>query len=583
MVRSGFLAIILLVVSPLVAQVYDPLQELDSPAAADSVAFIDSLTASQDFEQDWEYLYPEQVEIPVVEKEEVLLWIDQKRAAEMRDELLWYSRDNLPVQYRFGSGVLQGHFDPYALKIHGFTRPQTMMDQGLYLDYLSRYHHFTYTPGELNGEHLPYTLPVTVSALYGSLGDYDSRDVSFLGGKGDVFGIKGSALYLDYTMQNGYWLDLPKSGSSIRPYLSYRYGDFDWAFEYASYSKNAASLEMLPYYWTPSSYRIKHKYSHVYSHLRHPLLQLSILSSRDSESSGSFDQKRSSKALQVAAESSVAHGINQYRLRYEYADIERDYSHAFTYNQEDYDHLLELSAENHYLLDATLQTSLADWERISSYASIGKSLYKLDMGLYDRRYHADREPDYMVQNPADGTLMSGLSIFSDFETGVYASWRERFLQINASVAYQNITQTSSLHDLKDDQALLRLYAGFTPRFGDWELSLHPGWTIRDYNQHLMENPQYTFSTSASLTRHLGYDNALQGGFRLLGHSHYYLANAGNPALVEASTILDLWLLLKVGRLFDITVSAQNVIDSSIMGVYPIPPSLHVRLRWFFLN
>jgi hypothetical protein len=237
MVRTSFLAIILLVISPLLAQEFDPLQEPDYSAAADSVAISDSLSAAPDFEQDWEDLYPAQVEVPKVEKEEVLQWIEQKRAAEMRDELLWHSPDNLPMQYRFGSGVMQGHFDPYALKIHGFTRPQTMMDQALYLDYLSRYHHITYSPGESNSEHFPYTLPVTVSALYGSLGDYDSRDVSFLGGKGDVFGIKGSALYLDYTMQNGYWLDLPKSGSSIRPYLSYRYGDFDWAFEYASYSK----------------------------------------------------------------------------------------------------------------------------------------------------------------------------------------------------------------------------------------------------------------------------------------------------------------------------------------------------------
>ncbi|HQQ68375.1 MAG TPA: hypothetical protein PLX77_06060, partial [Candidatus Cloacimonadota bacterium] len=86
MVRSSFLALILLAFSTLAAQEFDPLEVLNnSSSAADSVAVSDSLSVSPDSEQDWGELYPAQIDIPKVEKEEVLLWIEQKRAAEMRD------------------------------------------------------------------------------------------------------------------------------------------------------------------------------------------------------------------------------------------------------------------------------------------------------------------------------------------------------------------------------------------------------------------------------------------------------------------------------------------------------------------
>lgn len=520
---------------------------------------------------------------PAIQKSELLDWIDAARALQPRDEVLWHSVEHLPLQYRFGSTIVQMHADPYLLKVYGFERPQSVMDTAIYLDYLSRYHYFSFANAELDAGHFSYPLPVAVSGLEGSLGDYDSREVSAFLAKQGLFGFEGAGLHLDYTLQNGYWLDMPQSGSSLRPYLSYRYKDLQWAIEYASYQKDGSSLEMLPYYWTPNVYRVKHKYNHLYTHLKHPCLQLSFIRSKDSSASPSFVKNLDTDALQVALERTFSYKTQSLALRYEYAEISRNYLHADSYNTDAYSSKLSADLVSKSWLELQGTVDLMDWERVRSHVTVQKELGSINLGLYDRRYWSEREERYAVNNPLDGTTMSAVSIFSDAESGLSAQWQDQALKLSASLGYQSISQASLRPKREDDQALLRLNAAYHPRFDDWELLITPSWKMQDNSIYLMENPQFIFSSSQSLTRHLGYDNALSAGFRILGHSDYYLAHGSNPTLVEASTTLDLWLGVKIGRLFDINVSAQNVLDSSIFGVYPIPPSVHVRLRWFFIN
>lgn len=575
MVRASFLALMLLFCGLLFAQVLD----LQPEAEADT---LNGTLPEADIVE--EYTVEDLAErVPEVQKSEVLAWIGQARALDSRDEILWQSLDNLQLQYRFGSSTVQMHGDPYELRVYGFERPQSMMDRAIYLDYFSRYHHFDYSQGSIDAGHFEYALPVAVSGLQGSLGDYDSRDVSAFLAKGGVFGFEGANLQLNYSLQNGYWLDQTKSGSSMRPYLSYRYNDFEWAMEYASYQKEGSALELLPYYWAQSSYRIKHKYSHFYTHLKHPWLSISLINSNERVQSTSYQKSLSTEALQLALQRDFLLPSQSLSLRYEYAEIKRNADHVFTYNGEDYEHKLGAVLTNSAVLDLQAKAELLDWARLRTNVRLQKSLGRLSLGVYDRHNWADRDSSYILQNPIDGALMSGLSINSDAESGVFGSWQNHTLKLNSTLAYQSLSQRSLLQDLSDEQLLLRLSAEYKPRFGDWEISLLPTWKMQDFSLYLMENPQFSFSSSQSITRHLGHENALSVGFRIHGHSDYYLANVVNPVLVEASTTLDLWTQVKVGPLFDFSVSAQNVLDTSLFGVYAIPFSVHARLRWYFLN
>lgn len=568
MVRAGILALILLSCLPILAQVQDSL------FVADSL----SITG---FEPEQE---PEQTAaLIVVEKSELLDWIDMARALTPRDDQLWLNEANIPMHYRFGSNISELHTDPYILKIHGFERPQSALGSAIFLDYFSRYHIFDYALGEVDGRHLDYDIPVTLSGLKGSLGDYDNRDVSAFIYKGDVFGFADSNLQLNYTLQNGYWLENPLSGSSMRPYLSYRYRDFHWAFEYASYQKEGSALELIPNYWGSSTYRLKHKYQHLYAHMQHPWLSLYFIKAQERLQSSAFQQSQNTSNLQLALQRRISLPRQRLDLRYEYADIDRDYEHVLSYNSTDYEHKLSLEIQNEAGLDLKGRADLLDWDRLRSFVKLKKDLGRLSIGLYDQRFWAERDSSYTQSNPVDGSMMGGLSINNDSETAIFSAWQASALNLSATVGYQEITQHSLLHDLSDQQLLLRLGAVYNPRFGDWELLIKAAWKMQDFSQYLMENPQFIFDSSQSLTRHLGHDNSLSAGFRLKGHSDYYLANAANPALVEASTGLDVWGEVKVSKLFDFCVSFQNLLDSTLFGVYPIPLSVHARLSWYFLN
>jgi hypothetical protein len=62
-----------------------------------------------------------------------------------------------------------------------------------------------------------------------------------------------------------------------------------------------------------------------------------------------------------------------------------------------------------------------------------------------------------------------------------------------------------------------------------------------------------------------------------------LANAVNPYLIEASTVLDVFAGVRISKLFDFNVSVKNLLSTSIYGLYPIPLSIHANVRWFFIN
>ena len=518
-----------------------------------------------------------------LQKSEVLDEIRILQALDNRGLALGHTVQSLPLQYRFEYSSMMLHNDPLRLRVYGFELPSSLMDTGVYLDYLSRYHTLSGSAIELNAGHYSYSLPLTISGIKGVLGDYDSRQVTAFLAREGLFGINNAGIHLDFSVQNGYWLDQPGSGTSLRPRISYHLNNIDMAVEYASYQKDGSSLELVPNLWTQAAYRVEHNYNHLYAHIAHPMVKVSLLSSRDRIKSATFTKNLENKTLQMAIESGLQLAGQELGWRYEYRDEQRNYSLVDTYNSISYTQKLEMMLKATLYLQGRAHLELLDWENLRSNIQLEKSLGTFSLGLFDHRYFGDHDQDYMGINPFDDSPMSALGIHNDAESGFLAQWQSNSLKLYASLAAQKIGQYSQSSELEKQQGLLRLGAEYTPRFGDWELELAPAWKVQDYSYQLMENPQYVFTSNQSITRHLGYGNALSAGLKILGHSEYYLANTVNPVLVEASTALDAWLGVKIGPLFDFRVSAQNLLNTSIFGVYPIPFSMHARIRWYFIN
>ena len=121
----------------------------------------------------------------------------------------------------------------------------------------------------------------------------------------------------------------------------------------------------------------------------------------------------------------------------------------------------------------------------------------------------------------------------------------------------------------------------TQNWGKWSLNWKPqiSW---EQDAFLFEEPRLEYSSSLTMARDLGYGNALFAGCSLLGHGGYSSATQ-DYFYVDDSLIADVWAGVRITERFEFQATYKNVTDSSIYGVYPLPPSLHASLRWYFLN
>jgi len=490
---------------------------------------------------------------------------------------------NITTSYRLSNDFTGLQYDPMQVQSWGFMIPLTFYQNWLYLGYLSQFQDLEQEGSAIAAHQHVYDYPVSLSHLEGSLGDYDSRYAQGSFAKGDLFGWEGVSMQFDYRLFNGYWVDSANSGNSVKQYIRYRYQDLILSFDLASYQREGGSYELNPAYWHLGNFRVKNQYSQLVAQIDHPWLTLSLGSFKDRISSTSFLQSWRTKSLQISAERAFVLPFSELNLAYEYRDISQDYTPASAYNHDLYEQKSSLSFTHSSFVDLQLAAQGLDWKRMNTWAELSKKLSLFRLGVYSRMNRGQRDAVSEITSPIDASLIPAVDIFSPQENALFAAVEYAGLQLRLALGRKTEQQASALQDLNAELMILRMSGGYDKYFGDWRIKVDSGWNYREHDPALMAAPEFTFFSEQRLYHYLEYDNILEAGFSLQGHSDYYLANAVNPYLIEASTMLDAWAGVRISKLFDFNVTAKNILSTSLHGLYPIPLSFHANLRWFFIN
>ncbi len=520
-----------------------------------------------------------------IEKADIISFIDLLRELDFPDASL-FDPDSYPAvydSYRLASDFTGLQNATLQLESSGFQLPNTFFQTWYYLGYMSQFYRLEQDGSHLNAKHLAYEYPVGLSRLEGSLGDYDSRNVQLSFAKGDLFGFEGASMQFDYRLRNGYWVDSANSGNSVKQYLGYRFRDFLFSLDLASYQKETGSYELNPAYWHLGNFQVKDKYTQIIGQIQHPWLSLSLSSINDRISGVSLSENWSSKSLQIAANRSFVLPYTQLDLGYEYRDLTQNFIPAPGYNQIPYEQKSRLRLSHASVLDLDFDAELLDWESLQSQADLSRKLGIFRIGVHNRMNLGDRTAIYEVSSILDGSTMPAVDIFSPWENSVYAAMNLNALSLRLGFGQKKEQQETPLRDISREPMILRASGAYDTSWQDWRLRLRLGWNYQEYDEYLMAAPEYTFYSEQRVYRYLSHDNMLTAGFSLQGHSDYYLANAVNPYLIEASTMMDAFAGLRISKLFDFSVSVKNLLSTSIYGLYPIPLSIHANIRWFFIN
>jgi len=592
MVHSKRLALILLVcgvlaISILSSEIAEDLEDFFIPLAGEASAEIpeeiaESDTLTQGMPEAEMELYTEI--LPELDLDDVISLIDEYRKGNYPNDR-YFDPINAPANaqsYRLSFDFAGLQNQPGNLKTGGFIVPASFLQSWTHQGYLSQFHILEHRTNGLDARPFAYEHPVSLSRLEGSLGDYDSRYALASFAKGDLFGIQGSGMQFDYTLYNGYWVDSPNSGNSIRQYLSYRHRDLLLSVDLASYQKDAGSYELNPTYWHMGNFRYNHSFSQVIGRISHPYLQISFASLSDRLSAPGFAEDWKSKSLHLAAEKNFQLPDTELGLRYEYRDLTRDFRPAMAYNQGDYHHIISSEINHESLVRFALETELMDWERWRTQLDLSGDIGFLRIGA-ESRFAGGHNPETIGTSPMDGSPMPIVDLYSPRENALYSQFILRDLSLKLSVGQRREEQSRAATRFTRDLSLMRLGASYDARYKDWQFRIDSVWNYLEYDQALMASPEFSFSSEQRIYRHLSHDNRLELGFALHGHSDYYLPNAVNPYLIEASTLVDAWAGVRISKLFDFGVSAKNILSTSIYGLYPVPLSIHANLRWFFVN
>lgn len=495
-----------------------------------------------------------------------------------------YIQQNPSGYYEHLNQILGLNSEIPHLKYHGFEVPASAFNRALYLANQRMYHDLVVSGYQTDATQQVYPYPMPVSRLTGSLGDYDNRYVNAMLAKSEVFGWRSSALRFDFTAQNSYWADTPASLSAMRFYGEAKLAGLDFALDYSSYKREASMYELLPQYWQNVNFPLSHDLQQWYLAVSYARLKLSYLNTDEQGKSAFFAKALSTQSKQIAVENQFEFPSGEALLRYEYADIERNYTISRSYNLESYQHLLGLDLNAKYPLLLNVKAELFDWKRIRSGIDLGLGLGSVQTGAYARLYSGADEPLTSVTDIfAANATMPVPYIHSPSEYGLYGlyEWANLSAKLTAGMKRSELSLPSGTR--KEDLLVAHLAAKWNPHWGVWELLVQPVWNYQQYSQNLMEAPEFSFRSDQVLTRHLEHHNALSLGLSLYGHSEFYAANVVMPYLIEGSTLVDVWVGVRITRQFDFAVSLKNLFDSALYAVNPVPVSFHAALKWYFLN
>ena len=479
-----------------------------------------------------------------------------------------------------------------SIQRHGFSQIPGIWSQGYYLQAYDAFYNQSTIEQSVSFDEAGYTQPVLVTDLQAGLGDYEYNFARLGLKKNQVFGFPGLYYSLDFLAQTGLWTGIDHDQTSMRHYLSAALGRFVIEAEYADWAVDASSQDLNPVWWQSSNFVIDHKLRQYYAAISSPWLDLSLLSVSEKAKAASLDQ--SNRSFQIKAEKSVQIAQHQLSASYEHMNTELDYSPQASFADRVYDDLL--SAAYGYLGDKmslSLQAGYYDFAHLRLEGDNSWNWLGMKLGVHGMKSGLENVPIDLINiydpasyiNPVNQYLDASVSgyIQADLVQGLDLSINggQRFFRssgISSTVAWED---EAALPFVDSRLALNRSFGKYqlvASQVLNWQAETELAASGYNYT----DLPQFRLQSYLQLKRDMNNNNYLFGGLSFTGHSSY-ISSTQNGQEFAAAGILDIWAGVQISKLFELSVSFKNVLDSDIYGVYPIPQSLHASLRWFYLN
>jgi len=481
----------------------------------------------------------------------------------------YLGRTNLPMPERNGFETFSGIFSP-ALYHGSFNTLYPVKKYQRTVNYTNRTYPFA---------------PVLTSVDAG-LGDYDHHYARINFVKNELFSYSELEYQGDLLAQNGFWSDITSAETAMKHRLSRKGKLFNWEAEYASWKKDIAMNYLLPFYWQLTNFKIDYELQQIYAELGIPWVKLKFLQESETASAREFYETYKRKSTRVQINTEQKFGFWQYQTLYEHSWNKDDKYFCGFYDEEKYEDKLALAFKIDNPLEIDLSGDWLDWKRGRLFADISYSLQNFEAGVTYKQLLGKDPSSLKVKDIFNSSgELELIDISIPREVSVQFSYNLWNIKPLIAVGSKEIKQKadSTFFNLEKQQPFLRLAMDANFKWKNWQLRARPEWVISKYYQNLTESPEYRFQSVQQIKYHLPYDNSVVAGCGIYGHSGYYIANAVNPSLIEASTILDAWAGFDVSNYFELRAGIKNALSSAIYGAYSVPTSLYVQVLWLYLN
>ena len=481
----------------------------------------------------------------------------------------YLGRTNLPMPERNGFETFSGIFSP-ALYHGSFNTLYPVKKYQRTVNYTNRTYPFA---------------PVLTSVDAG-LGDYDHHYARINFVKNELFSYSELEYQGDLLAQNGFWSDITSAETAMKHRLSRKGKLFNWEAEYASWKKDIAMNYLLPFYWQLTNFKIDYELQQIYAELGIPWVKLKFLQESETASAREFYETYKRKSTRVQINTEQKFGFWQYQTLYEHSWNKDDKYFCGFYDEEKYEDKLALAFKIDNPLEIDLSGDWLDWKRGRLFADISYSLQNFEAGVTYKQLLGKDPSSLKVKDIFNSSgELELIDISIPREVSVQFSYNLWNIKPLIAVGSKEIKQKadSTFFNLEKQQPFLRLAMDANFKWKNWQLRARPEWVISKYYQNLTESPEYRFQSVQQIKYHLPYDNSVVAGCGIYGHSGYYIANAVNPSLIEASTILDAWAGFDVSNYFELRAGIKNALSSAIYGAYSAPTSLYVQVLWLYLN
>jgi len=468
---------------------------------------------------------------------------------------------------------------------HGFEQLAGALSASLYHGYYNSFYHPGSAISSIDYSVASYPHEPTLSMIHGGIGEQQHRFARVMLKKGTLLGFNGAEYQGDLLVQNGSWTDIMAAETSMKHYLCAETGMLKVEAEYASWAKDVSMSELLPVYWQPNNFKTAHDLKHKYVAIKLPFAELKMLNSNEMASHNSFTNRLESKRTQLSAAYLHDAGTWKTSLAYERAWVKNNFDVPHSFNQESYKDKLSACWESYPYAMINLKADYLDWKRARLFSDIALPINGGVLGFYaNASINPDSTSLKINSIYSNASALDLMDISVRRELAGYMRYEWMGVSSLLAVGTKEVRQRALAPlNRTDEQLFVRLALDIKQAWKSWELVNKPYWIWTKADENMCESPEFRFQGVQNLYYHLPYNNSLMAGFGFSGHSGYYAANVANPVLIEASTALDIWAGFNIDSYFEIRVKLLNAMESSVYGAFPAPRSLHVELRWFYLN